>query len=195
MDRPEKHVTRTLISLIVAVLLGGSALAAPQSDPLPEPAAAPTAAPTPAPKKQSKAEPQKKAPSFAGIFYGHLIDVQSDRSAITVKPIDKSQSRKRFYLDKSSQVFVDGKRAKPADFYFGDKVAVRYFGLGPYLVADGIYVVFGEFQPKNYIVKKKAVVVKLGEDKAKGEGGHGEKKGEKKEEAPKKPAAKGGGHH
>jgi len=98
-------------------------------------------------------------PTHSGIFMGYLVDVRPDYSSVTVKPIDKAERRRRFYLDKKTTVSVDGKRSKKEEIYYGDKVAVRYFGKGGNLVADAIFVEFGEFEPKNYIKKKKIVVV------------------------------------
>jgi hypothetical protein len=101
------------------------------------------------------------APSHTGVFYGHILDIRPDLSAITVKPTDKNlKKRRHFYLDKKTLIKVDGKRSLATELYYGDQVAVRYFGKGDLLVADAVYVVFGEFEPKDYVLKKKVIVVK-----------------------------------
>jgi hypothetical protein len=113
--------------------------------------------------------------SFQGTLYGFVHDVRPDFSAITVKPTETSDHRHRVNIDSSTQVFINKKKRKSNALYLGDKVAIRYFGRGTTIIADAIYVVFGEFVPKDYVIKKKFIVVKkAGEEK--GKEGHGEKK-------------------
>lgn len=107
--------------------------------------------------------------SHTGIYYGYLTDVRPDFSSISAKAIEKGIKRRRFYLDKSTKIYIDGKRKTHSELYFSDKVAIRYFGKGDLLVADAVYVVFGEFEPQDYIAKKQLVVIKKEE-------GAGEKK-------------------
>ena len=112
--------------------------------------------------------------SYAGILYGYIHDVRPDFSAITVKPIEKGDRRHRVNLDQSTQIFVNKKRRTKNSLYLGDKVAIRYFGRGTTILADAVYVVFGEFVPKDYVVKKRVAVVKKDTDEKGKEGGaHG----------------------
>jgi hypothetical protein len=120
--------------------------------------------------KTTKAEPKN---SYSGILYGYIQDVRPDFSAITVKPIEKGEKRHRIYIDRSTAVFVDKKRKKQSSLYLGDKVAVRYFGQGMTIIADAIYVVFGEFVAKDYIEKKIFTVVKKDTAEKGKEGAHG----------------------
>lgn len=134
----------------------------------------------------ASAETKKKELSYSGLYYGHLIDIRPDRSAVTVIPIDKSIHRQRFYVDKKTIVVVNGKRSAFTNLYYGDKVAVRYFATDKTAVADAIFVVFGDFVPKDYLPKKNIRVVKKegkeGEGKEENAAEHGEKKAEKKAE-------------
>lgn len=90
-------------------------------------------------------------------------------------------------MDKATEVYVEKKRKKRNALYLGDKVAVRYFAKGKTVVADAIYVVFGEFVPKDYLKKKKLAVIKK-EGSEKGKEGHGA-------EAKKDAKPKSGEHH
>jgi len=126
------------------------------------------------PEKPQKAEKKEQSIGYSGTVYGFIHNVQPDFSVITVKPIDNTDRRHKIYLDKSTSVFVDKKRKSRSNLYLGDKVAVRYFGRGTTIVADAVYVVFGEFVAKDYIVKKRLAVVKKDTDeKGKEGGGHG----------------------
>ena len=120
----------------------------------------------------------RNSTAFAGILYGYINDLRPDFSAITVKPIENSDKRHRVFIDPTTQVYVNKKKRKSSALYLGDKVAIRYFGRGTTIVADAIYVVFGEFVPKDYVIKKKMVVIKKVADEKGKEG--------KKEEKPKK---------
>lgn len=104
-------------------------------------------------------------PSHTGVYYGYLIDVRPDYSSVTARAAEKGVKRRRFYLDKQTKVYVDGKRKPRTELYCSDKVAIRYFGKGDLLVADAIYVVFGDFEPKDYVPKKQLVVIKKEEQK------------------------------
>ena len=105
--------------------------------------------------------------SHSGVYYGYLLDVRPDYSSVTARAEEPGVKRRRFYLDRQTRVYVDGKRKARTDLYYSDKVAIRYFGRGDLLVADAIYVVFGPFEPKDYIPKKKLVVIKKEEGEKK----------------------------
>ena len=128
--------------------------------------------------EQPQSVKQKKT-TYTGILYGYIHDVRPDFSAITVKPEGGAKRRYRIHLDPKTIVYVDKKRKKSSDLFLGDKVAVRYFGQEVIRVADAVYVIFGEFVPKDYVKKKKLLPIK--------KPGGGEKEGHKKEE-------KKGGH-
>ena len=152
------------VILLVLVLLSLSLV--PNAKALPTKAASPT-------KEEQK-------DSYSGILYGYIQDVRPDFSAITVKPIEKGERRHRIYVDKSTSVFVDKKRKKKTSLYLGDKVAVRYFGQGMTIIADAVYVVFGEFVPNDYIERKRLLVIKKDAGEKGKEGDHG---GEAKKDA------------
>ena len=127
-----------------------------------------------APQNLQKPEKKEQSIGYSGTVYGFIHNVQPDFSVITLKPIDNTDRRHKIYLDKSTSVFIDKKRKSRLSLYLGDKVAVRYFGRGTTIVADAVYVVFGEFVAKDYIVKKRLAVVKKDTDeKGKEGGGHG----------------------
>lgn len=91
-----------------------------------------------------------------GLFYGSLYFIHPEKISIVVKPRPDNQLNRlpntvhRFYLDKYTRYFVDSERASAEDLVPGDKVAVRYWAEGRLAVADKVYVVFGEFDPRDY---------------------------------------------
>ena len=141
-------------------------------------------------------EPVAKSQGYAGIYYGNIINLDDKSLSITVKGIEPSKGRELFYLDKKTRVQVGKKKSKFESLYFGDKVAVRFFGEGRVSLADAIFVVFGPFQPKDYQPSKlPGKVISEGGKEGGEEHGEGkkEKEGEKAEpEGEKEKKAKGG---
>ena len=124
---------------------------------------------------------------YSGILYGYIHNIRPDFSAITLKPIQIGDRRHRINLDQSTLVFVNKKKRQTSSLYLGDKVAVRYFGCGTTIMADAVYVVFGEFVPKDYVVRKRLLIIKKETDAKdkKGEPGAESGKDGKKDSKPK----------
>jgi len=94
------------------------------------------------------------AETTGGVFYGNLIFIHPQKFSLIVRPIS-GDNKKMFFVDRSSKFTVDGKRRDIDWIERGDKVAVRYFAEGNIAVVEELFVVFGEFIPEDYIVKKK----------------------------------------
>lgn len=90
----------------------------------------------------------------AGVFFGHIITIDSDQRFVFVRPTNRSYARKHFYLDsKTLYTFMEeGKSRKKRlkDLVEGQKVAVRYFSRKNTAIADEVFVVIGEFKPEVY---------------------------------------------
>jgi hypothetical protein len=115
----------------------------------------------------------------SGIFYGHISFLDPQQQAIVVTPIDKSLPRYQFHLDRKTVFRIEKKKVPYSKLALGNKVAVRYFAENRRAIADEVFVVAGEFVPKDYLKKIKVKTKKEeGEGAAEKEGGHG---GEKKE--------------
>ncbi len=90
----------------------------------------------------------------AGLYYGHIVAIDSKGDYIFVKPTERSSPRRYFYLDKKSRytMISEGirKRKSFADLIEGQRVVVRYFAQGELAVADELLLVSGEFQPASF---------------------------------------------
>lgn len=104
----------------------------------------------------------------AGIFMGHLLHIDPQGQSIFVKPIKQDKPRRTFYLsDKTIFTEIESgdkrKKRRLENFIEGQKVAVRYISEGQTFVADEVFLVKGEFQPKEYEkIRKKASSKKKG---------------------------------
>ena len=116
----------------------------------------PTNSETPA-VDSSAAGPSKltTAETTGGVFYGNLIFIHPQKFSLIVRPLGGDNKKKMFFVDRSSKFTVDGMRRDIDWIERGDKVAVRYFAEGNIAVVEELFVVFGEFIPEDYIVKKK----------------------------------------
>ncbi len=105
----------------------------------------------------SAVSPSKSATAetIAGVFYGNLIFIHPQKFSLIVRPIGGNNKKKMFFVDRSSKFTVDGVRRDIDWIERGDKVAVRYFAEGNMAVVEELYVVFGDFVPEDYVVKKK----------------------------------------
>lgn len=139
--------------------------------------------------------PIPKKPSYSGIYYGNIINLDDKSLSITVQGVEPSKGRELFYLDKRTRIQVGKKKAKFDSLYFGDKVAVRFFGEGQVSLADAIFVVFGPFKPKDYQPSKlPGKVISEGGKEGGEEGGEGKKAKEGEKAEPEGEKEKKGGH-
>jgi hypothetical protein len=89
--------------------------------------------------------------TVAGVSYGWILELSRD--SLLIKPLDRTLSTRRFFVDSATEYYVNSRQKSYADLYFGDKVAVSFFGDGKVFVADRVFVVFGEFDPQGYLTR------------------------------------------
>lgn len=146
-----------------------------------------------APAAYSSSEKPVAPPvDVAGLYLGRILALDAARRFIYVVPASEGVSRKRFYLDQRTLYRRGKKRAKFSDLDIGTKVAIRFFARDDLAIADGIFIVEGEFNPSDYKMPAKKVL------KKEGGGGHEQKEGghgDKKQAAPKAEKKPSGGHH
>jgi hypothetical protein len=140
--------------VLMLVLLLGSAATVCAEDPEATESAENAAAGDTAEKEKEAKEPNYSA----GLFFGHILSINPDRS-VFIKPSDRASARKTFYFDAKSRFskFVEGKkkRAKPFELIEGSKAAVRFFADGGFAIADEVFLVEGEFKPELYSSRRK----------------------------------------
>lgn len=118
--------------------------------------------PTPSGAKSKGAKAQVRK----GIYYGRLGHISEDRRVIVAYPVTKPRRRQTFYLDKQSAVYREKKLVSSKSLKLGEKIAVRYFGEDSLLIVDAVYLVKGEFVPRDYLAVRKAVASGGGGGKA-----------------------------
>lgn len=120
----------------------------------------------------------------SGVFFGHIVFIDSGGRFLFIGPTNREFSRKYFYLDQKTRYtfVIEGRRKKRSfdDLIEGQRVAVRYFSRDRLAVADEVFVVFGEFEPGAY----EKTMRRAPEEKS--------KKSDKKKKSGKKEKKKGG---
>ncbi len=101
-------------------------------------------------KTQKKTVEANKGRPTAGIFYGKVAYIDTEKRFIFVKPLDSQLSRKTFYIDPNTGIIKDGYTVTFDELPIDQKIALRYFGRELLWVADEIFVVNGEFEPSRY---------------------------------------------
>ena len=119
-----------------------------------------------------------------GLFFGHILFVDPEKKYVFIKPSDRHYPRKLFYLDRRTKVYLtgEGKRRKATveELREGSKTALRYFSRDTLAVADDIYLVSGDFEPRLYqkqLAVKKKTEGEAGGEKKKAEAAGGHKAG------------------
>ncbi len=93
-------------------------------------------------------------PLTAGLFYGTLISKDDIGFRISVMGLPPSAGRRVFYLDQATKYYGEKKkRISLKKFDPSTKVAVRFFAEGNLAVAKHLFLVEGEFVPKDYVIK------------------------------------------
>ncbi len=92
-----------------------------------------------------------------GIYFGFIHVIDTDQKILMVVPIDSRLPRKTFYLDNQTLYQEDKKKIAKTKFHRGQKVAVRYFAEGMTAIADVVFLVSGEFEPRKYRISKRPV--------------------------------------
>lgn len=100
-----------------------------------------------------------KAPAIkpvSGYFYGNIVSIEPDGSALTILAKNGGGKRVDFSLDSKTVYWVNNRRAKLSDLYWGDRVIVNYLREGIYVLATQVIVVFEDVNLPEYIAKMKA---------------------------------------
>ena len=106
-------------------------------------------------QNQSQDKSKNQPVVSTGIYYGFVEEIDAKKRAIFVRPAQRGFSRKLFYYDADTNVFLGERLSKVTKIEPSHKVAVKYFASDAIAIADEIFVVFGEFNPRLYKKKRK----------------------------------------
>ena len=129
----------------------------------------------PSAKKKPPRPPRYATPhDFSGLYYGYILAVDPKKKFIFVMPYEEDLPRRRFYLDSRTIYRRDGKKAKLSDLEIGTRVALRFFARNDLALADGVFIVDGDYDSTQYkMPARKFALPAAGGEKAGGKGGGG----------------------
>ena len=109
--------------------------------------------------KSSKRKRRRVPVMTQGIYLGYLIYFDPSARYMFMLPEDKYVPRQSFFYDKKTRFSrferKRRRRAKPSRIVEGQKLAVRYFSMDGVAVAEEVFIVDGEFNPYQYLKRKK----------------------------------------
>jgi hypothetical protein len=103
-----------------------------------------------APAAEDTKEQPKEPVQISGVYYGYIQEINPQRHFLFISPIDPALPRKMFFFDAKTIVTEDKIDKEFSVLKQGHKVAVLYFGQDDLFVAEQVFIVTGEFEPKEY---------------------------------------------
>ena len=149
-----RAIRRTLAIVILLSMLPLNAAAEEGNGPKPKP-------------------PEKELVSSTGLYLGRLVRVDEKFRFIFVSPLSGNGHRRTFYLDSRTLLREMRKPVKKERLVPGRRVGIRFLREDDVAVAEGVFLIVGEVNPRDFQMPKKKRKKEEGEKEKEKAGGHG----------------------